>query len=137
MASIFKVNPKNQLGLEHNQARNKLLKVALAKPEDYFDARAVLINSMTEKLVQDTYDTFWNALTEGKIPKAGGGTDDFEVGGAKFEPRLPESSVNKFALKASHAIMEICEEAVESIMPLEYKDLAISRAKNKLEARAI
>ena len=49
-----------------------------------------------------------------------------------FEPNLPESEVNTFALEVAEAVKDIAERAVERVMPMEYKDLAVRRAKEIL-----
>ena len=136
--SVFRVNVTNQLGLDFQKSRSKLLSVALSSPAEYFRARDDLISSITETQVKLMYEIYWRALTKGMLPKKGrDGYTQFEVGGAAFEPNMPESEVNKFALKVANAVKEIAEEAVEEIMPMQYKDLAVSRSVNKLEADRI
>ena len=49
-----------------------------------------------------------------------------------FEPNLPESEVNTFALEVAEAVKDIAERAVEGVMPMEYKDLVVRRSKEIL-----
>ena len=73
-------------------------------------------------------------MTEGKgkggtqitIKKKDGSTD------FNFVPKLPESEVNTFALEVAEAVKDIAERAVERVMPMEYKDLAVRRSKEIL-----
>jgi hypothetical protein len=119
--SNFKVKPKNILGLDARKTRSKLLALALSKPEDYYKLREEVIEKMTENAVDEIYNTFWSALTDGIV----GGNQINIPGGGAFQPNLPESDVNKFALKCANAIYEISQEAVESILPNRFKELAI------------
>ena len=52
MTSVFKVSAKNQLGLEFQKTRAKLLSLALSKPEDYFKLREEVITAITEILLK-------------------------------------------------------------------------------------
>ena len=75
---------------------------------------------------------YWSILTEGKV-----GTNQITInkkdGGAfNFVPKLPESEVNTFALEVAEAVKDIAERAVERVMPMEYKDLAVRRSKEIL-----
>ena len=123
---VFKVSAKNQLGLDFQKTRAKLLSVALSKPEDYYDLRARVIAAITEQSVERAYIEYWDLLTEGKYDKYGTETQitwgEGGTGGA-FQPHLPESDVNRFALKVAVAIKEIAEEAVDEILPMDIDGL--------------
>ena len=54
-----------------------------------------------------------------------------------FKPNLPESDVNRFALKVANAIKEIAEEAVDEILPMDVDDLAKRKSKSILEAKNV
>ena len=58
-------------------------------------------------------------------------------GGDDFKPNLPESEVNRFALKVANAIKEIAEEAVDEILPMDVDELAKKRSKSILEAKNV
>ena len=136
MASVFKVKPKNQLGLEFQKTRAKLLSLALSKPELYFDLREKVITAITEHSVESAYNSYWDLLTEGKY-----GVDSREQliwpDRTKFQPNLPESEVNRFALKVANAIKEIAEEAVDEILPMDVDELAKRKSKSILEAKNV
>ena len=131
--SVFKVSAKNQLGLEFQKTRAKLLSLALSKPEKYFELREDVIEAITENSVEKAYEAYWDLLTEGKFG------DDRLVwpDGNAFQPNLPESEVNRFALKVANAIKEIAEEAVDEILPMYIESLAKRKSKSILEAKNI
>ncbi len=143
MASVFKVNAKNQLGLDFQKTRAKLLSLALSKPEHYFDLRERVITAITESSVEGAYNAYWDLLTEGKHGPVGMGGNRERItwlangAGGNFEPHLPESEVNRFALKVANAIKEIAEEAVDEILPMDIDELAKKRSKSILEAKNV
>ena len=133
MTSVFKVKPKNQLGLEFQKTRAKLLSLALSKPEQYFELRGRVIEAITENSVEGAYNSYWELLTIGKF-----GNDQIKwEDKTAFQPNLPESEVNRFALKVANAIKEIAEEAVDEILPMDIDELAKKRSKSILEAKNI
>jgi hypothetical protein len=132
MTSVFKVTPKNILGLEAQKFKSKLLALALSEPSTYFELRDEVYQKIVETNVEQAYNLYWSILTDGvvggtqiKVSKKTGG--DFN-----FTPKLPESEVNTFALEVAEAVKDIAERAVERVMPLEYKDLAVRRSKEIL-----
>ncbi len=131
--SVFKVSAKNQLGLEFQKTRAKLLSLALSKPEKYFELREEVITAITENSVEKAYEAYWDLLTTGKY-----GDEQLEwPDGNPFQPNLPESEVNRFALKVANAIKEIAEEAVDEILPMDIDELAKKRSKSILEAKNV
>ena len=112
--------------------KSKLLALALSEPATYFELRDQVYQSIVETNVEAAYNTYWSILTEGKIGatqikvqnKAG---NDFN-----FTPNLPESEVNTFALEVAEAVKDKAERAVERVMPMEYKDLAVRISKEIL-----
>ena len=132
--SVFKVSAKNQLGLDFQKTRAKLLSLALSKPEQYFELREKVITAITENSVEGAYNAYWDLLTEGKFT---GGQLEWPDGTGPFKPNLPESEVNRFALKVANAIKEIAEEAVDEILPMDVDELAKKRSKSILEAKNV
>ena len=131
--SVFKVSAKNQLGLDFQKTRAKLLSLALSKPEKYFELREQVIEAITETSVEQAYESYWELLTEGKY-----GVEQLKwPDGDDFKPNLPESEVNRFALKVANAIKEIAEEAVDEILPMDVDELAKKRSKSILEAKNV
>ncbi len=137
--SVFKVSAKNQLGLDFQKTRAKLLSLALSKPEHYFDLRERVITAITESSVEGAYNAYWDLLTEGMYGAGGGQQLTWLANGTggDFKPKLPESEVNRFALKVANAIKEIAEEAVDEILPMDIDELAKKRSKSILEAKNV
>ena len=132
MASVFKVAPKNILGLEAQRFKSKLLALALSEPAVYFTLRDTVYTAIVEKNVEQSDILDWDILTDGKV-----GTNQISIstknsGNLDFAPKLPESEVNTFALEVAEAVKDIAERAVERVMPLEFKDLAVRRSKEIL-----
>ena len=131
--SVFKVTPKNILGLEAQGFKSKLLALALAEPATYFNLRDEVYQKIVETNVEAAYTLYWDILTLGRVNgtqitvKRKDGATDFN-----FIPKLPESEVNTFALEVAEAVKDIAERAVERVMPLEFKDLAVRRSKEIL-----
>ena len=66
MTSVFKVNPRNILGLEHQKFKSQLLALALAEPHTYFRLRDKVYTTIVEEAVGDAYELYWSILKEGK-----------------------------------------------------------------------
>jgi hypothetical protein len=119
--------------LEFQKTRAKLLSLALSKPEKYFELREEVITAITENSVEKAYEAYWDLLTTGKYGNEQLAWPD----GNPFQPNLPESEVNRFALKVANAIKEIAEEAVDEILPMDVDELAKKRSKSILEAKNV
>ena len=137
--SVFRVNPKNILGLDHQKFKSQLLSLALAEPHLYFKLRDEVYSTIVEDAVESAYDLYWDMLKDGK-DKNGDVTiietlkytnaDGFNS--FSFIPNLPESEINTFALEVAEAVKDIAERCIEKIMPMEIKDLAVRRSKEIL-----
>ena len=148
--SVFRVNPKNILGLEHSKFKSQLLAMALAEPHTYFRLRDLVYTAIVENAVKDAYNLYWGILKYGKtgnVDERGAGGDQLTIvtekykdaGGASkfdFRPDLSESEINTFALEVAEAVKDIAERCIDKIMPLEIKDLAIRRSKELLPSTA-
>ena len=134
MTSIFKLNPANQLGLDYQKSRAKLMSLALTKPEKYYELRAQVIEKLTVEQVKNIYNQYWDILSEGKISA----TDRLTYDGTDpFKPGMPESKIGEFALRCANAIREIAEDAVEELLPSNHLDLAQRKSKELLATKAI
>ena len=139
MTSVFKVNPRNILGLEHQKFKSQLLALALAEPHTYFRLRDKVYTTIVEEAVGDAYELYWSILKEGKgkdgnVIKINTEKYTAPAGGKEFSfvPALPESEINTFALEVAEAVKDIAERCIEKIMPMEIKDLAVRRSKEIL-----
>lgn len=143
--SAFRVDPNNILGREAKAQRQKLLAVALAKPENYYAFKEDVESKITSNMVKGFYNTFYALLTEGgiaKLDKDGNvtGIDQFQYKDANdsnvnWKPKLPESVVAKFSMKVAQMIEEICEEALEEALPASITDLAVNKQKKILDTK--
>ena len=52
----------------------------------------------------------------------------------RFVPHVPNQLVNEFALKASKTIDRIAEEAIEMILPADWKQIADNRTFSKTKS---
>ena len=145
MAQNFKIDTTNYLGIGHSTFKNKLLEIALTQPAQYFKIRENVLKNVKEKAISNMYETFYNVMTDGTIKTPGGvvanAAYDAEnpVGGTidtnkVFVPQYPNQKVTEFALGAAKTLDSICDECIEIIMPLNYKDLAEARLARKGEA---
>ena len=130
--SVFRVAPRNILGLQAQKFKSKLLALALAEPATYFKLRDQVYQSIVETNVEVSYNLYWDILTKGEVNGTQITVEDKEGNEFAFTPSLPESEVNTFALEVAEAVKDIAERAVERVMPMEYKDLAVRRAKEIL-----
>ena len=64
--SVFRVNPKNILGLDHSKFKSQLLLMALAEPHTYFRLREQVYGAIVENAVKDAYNLYWGILKYGK-----------------------------------------------------------------------
>ena len=56
--SVFRVEPRNILGLEHQRFKSKLLALALAEPASYFKLRDDVYTAIVEEAVGDYIGIF-------------------------------------------------------------------------------
>ena len=103
--------------------------MALAEPATYFKLRDQVYQSIVETNVEVSYNLYWDILTKGQVNGTQISVLNKDGEEFDFEPNLPESEVNTFALEVAEAVKDIAERAVERVMPMEYKDLAVRRAK--------
>lgn len=133
--SAFKVDPANILGREAKAQRQKLLAVALAKPENYYAFKDYVEEQVITQTVKDFYEMFYQLLTEGKVPSGQLKYQDASNTDVDWKPKLPESVVAKFSMKVAQMIEEITEEALEEALPSNITDLAINRQKKILDTK--
>lgn len=133
--SVFRIDPVNELGLDFQRTRSRALGIALSKPEDYYDLRQTMVSEIVEYLVENTYDAYYNLLTTGITPA--GKALTYGAEDVPFNPNLPTSVVNKFALRSASAIKDIAEEAIDEILPVDYNALAERASKSVLRAKGI
>ena len=121
----FKINPADYLGIAHEEFKTEILQLALTKPSDYFELRKRVLANVKKTAVQQQYYIYYKLLTNGST------LDDPDNGSIaeypNFTPNIPKQKVNEFALKAAKVIDQIAEEAIEMILPMNYKKIAENR----------
>ena len=132
----FKLNPNDYLGTAHEQFKTNMLQTALADPTRYFAIRRAVLQNVKNAAVQAQYDIYYYLLTngarQGNFATPGSITVGFNTAApneivANFNPNIPKQQVNEFALKAAKTIDAIAEEAIEMILPMDYKKISEDR----------
>jgi hypothetical protein len=138
----FKVNPSDFRGIEHEKFRTRLLNLAITEPTKYNQLRMDVLEKIKEAAVNAQYNIYYYLLTVGMnetndkhiLEK----TDSATLLGAQYKtffcPRVPANVVNEFAMKASATIDKIAEEAINMIMPDDWKDVADKRLYTKTKS---
>ena len=120
----FKLDTADYLSIEYNSFRDDMLELALSKPSEYFKLRKTVLQAVKKDAVENMYKTYYNLLSKG--------TDladqPIEDG---FVPHYPKQLVNQFTLGAAKTIDKIAEDAIELLLPRNYKDIANERTSTK------
>ena len=133
----FKVQPSDFRGVEHEKFLTRLLNLAITEPTKYNQLRMDVLEVIKQKAVDSQYDIYYYLLTKGcqedgvKSILEGKPSSSLST---LFVPRVPANVVNEFAMKASATIDKIAEEAIEMIMPDDWKDVADKRLYTKTKS---
>ena len=136
----FKLNPADYLGIDNESFKTNMLQLALTKPTQYFELRKAVLENVKRAAVKQQYAIYYWLLTEGTAAEVDGSDSGYSVidrpqqhrsveraTSDLFEPNLPKQKVNEFALKAAKTIDAIAEEAIEMILPMDYKKISDDR----------
>ena len=137
--SNFKIDPSDYLSIKYESFRDDMLELALSTPANYFKLRKAVLQKVKEQACITQYKVYYNLLTEGNDIEnssvlAGTDADEFAD---KFKPHYPKQLVNQFALGASKTIDKIAEDAVELLLPRDYKSIANERTSTKSKGMGI
>jgi hypothetical protein len=130
----FKVIPSDFRGIEHEKFRTKLLNLAITEPTKYNQLRMDVLEKVKEAAVNSQYNIYYYLLTTGRNEVNNASIIEGEPNADLFVPRVPANVVNEFAMKASATIDKIAEEAIEMIMPDDWKDVADKRLYTKTKS---
>ena len=141
----FKINPADYLGSDYEAFKTDMLELAISRPSDYFALRKVILKRVKTQAVQDQYNIYYSLLTSGfafndvkeggkVIIEGGKNIADNSATGSIFTPKMPKQLVNEFALKAAKTIESIADEAVEMLLPMNYRKIAEGREISKTAA---
>ena len=126
----FKLDTADYLSIEYSAFRDDMLELALSKPSEYFALRKTVLKAVKKDAVENMYKTYYNLLSAGT-----------DVSGSKiadgFVPHYPKQLVNQFALGAAKTIDKIAEDAIELLLPRNYKDIANERTSTKSKGEMI
>ena len=128
----FRIDPADYLGIEYEKFKTEMLELAISKPDKYFQLRKLVLEGVKTAAVKKQYAVYYFLLTQGRKAQDNGTEGDFYLNTqdpdfAKFRPNVPKQKVNEFALKAAKTIDAISEEAVEMILPMNYKKISEDR----------
>ena len=132
----FKIDTSNYLGISHNTYKQKLLELALTRPEQYFELREIVLKNVKENAIKQLYENFYSIMTSGDT-SSGTSAADGATAERIFVPSYPQQKVTEFALGAAKTIDGLCDECVEIILPLNYRDLAEQRLARKGESNML
>ena len=137
----FKIDPSEYTGIEHEELRTNLLNLALTQPTAYNKLRMNVLKKVKKAAAESQYAIYYYLLTEGCSAAEDGKTKSNHIlAGATdgsvdhvgiFKPCVPKHIVNEFALKASATIDKIAEEAINMILPDDWKTIADQRLYTK------
>ena len=138
----FKIDPSNYAGIDHEAYRADMLQLALSQPTVYTQLRKDVLQAVKKEAVNSQYAIYYYLLTKGCKPSPDGKREDASVLGGSpsagqsgvFVPHVPNQVVNEFALKASKTIDRIAEEAIEMILPADWKQIADNRTFTKTKS---
>ena len=124
MADRFVIDTEDFLGLKYEAYKNELYALALSTPADYMKLRKETLAVVKNQAIKDIYTQFYNLLSKGQ---------DINGGAISTlpEPGYPAQMVSKFALKAARTLDTILEEAIEIILPLNFKELSTKRLEDQ------
>ena len=135
----FKIDTGDYLGIKYESFKDEMLALALAEPSEYFKLRKAVLATVKQQAVEDQFNIYYNLLTAGKdkrggdILKTGAGVSGDTA--AKFVPNYPKQLTSQFALGAAKPIDKIAEEAVEILLPKDYKSISQDRFSKMAEGR--
>ena len=137
--NTFNIDTGDYLGIKYESFKDEMLALALAEPSEYFKLRKAVLQKVKQQAVEDQFKIYYNLLTTG-TDKAGG---QILTGGAgirgdtadKFVPNYPKQLTSQFALGAAKTIDKIAEEAVEILLPKDYKSISQDRFSKIAEGR--
>ena len=138
----FKIDVSDFRGIEHEEFRTNLLNLALTRPTEYNKLRMHVLRKVKKAAVDAQYGIYYYyLLTEGCAASPDGKTkgqnilfdanDGIDSHAGIFKPNIPNHLVNEFAMKASATIDKIVEEALNMILPDDWKTIADQRLYTK------
>ena len=132
--SNFKIDTGDYLGHKYAAFKDSMLAMALAEPSKYFEMRKLVLERVKQAAVEQQFNIYYMLLTKGQTPAKENILADKDFG-AIFIPCYPAQLTSEFALGAAKTIDKIAEEAVEILLPRDYKSLASDRMIRSADGR--
>jgi hypothetical protein len=129
----FNIDTGDYLGIKYEAFKDEMLALALSEPSEYFKLRKAVLQRVKQQAVEDQFKIYYNLLTAGQtksgrdILSGGGDPGVSEETARKFVPNYPKQLTSQFALGAAKTIDKIAEEAVEILLPKDYKSISQDR----------
>ena len=131
MPNDFSIDTGDYLGIKYQSFKDDLLSLALAQPSEYFKLRKQVLKKVKQDALEQVFNLYYNLLTKGRnFDDSAPITAEFED---IFKPNYPKQLTAQFALGASKTIDKIVEDAIEILLPKDYKSLAQDRFVKKAE----
>ena len=124
MGDRFAIDTSDFLGINYDSYKNDLYAMALSTPADYMKLRKETLAVVKNQCIKDIYTQFYNLLSKGED------LNGTQIGSLPA-PCYPSQMVSKFALKAARTLDSILEEAIEIILPLNFKELSTKRLEDQ------
>jgi hypothetical protein len=127
--SDLRINPNAHLGLLYNTYKNRVYKLALTKPEQYYSLREDVEKALQTDAIKAMYDTIFYALKDGKGVN---GTTSLNL---PCPPNVPVSRINQICIDACETLNNIItNEVLELLLPIDYNQIMQSRLQDKGKA---
>jgi len=128
----FNIDTGDYLGIKYEAFKDEMLALALSEPSEYFKLRKAVLQRVKQQAVEDQFKIYYNLLTAGTTKNGreilvGGEPGVSDETARKFVPNYPKQLTSQFALGAAKTIDKIAEEAVEILLPKDYKSISQDR----------
>ena len=136
----FKIDTDVELGIAYASYKNKIYKLAITKPELYYNIREEAVKELKGTACKTLYNVIYYFLKNGTFngvkngpdmtqrAKNGGITED-------LRPQLPSADINKIALGASETLNKIIDDCIKLALPPDYKSIAEAKLSQAAEAK--
>jgi hypothetical protein len=126
--SNFEINTDDYMGFEFEEYLNAINAMAISKPAEYYQMRALVLKNVKKKVIKEVYTAYYTLLTTQVV-----GT----FNGQDLIPNYPTQKASKFALEASATTGAIINKALEIVIPIDFTNIAHSKLMQKAEAAKI
>ena len=129
----FKIDTDIELGIAYASYKNKVYKLAITKPELYYDIREQAVRELKATACKTLYNTIYYFLKDGtfngrSIKETGNNSSMTYKAGqggitTELRPQLPSADINSIALGASETLNKIMDYCIKLALPPDYKSI--------------